>query len=72
MIAAPRPVTPLGILATKLEHLTEQIEADNSVDPNLKAQLRQANELASGLDPYINRCTTAESPASPELNAQKT
>ena len=63
MIAAPRPVTPLGILATKLEHLTEQIEALDSVDANLKAELRQASELASGLDPYINRCTTPESPA---------
>ncbi|MEG3841021.1 class I SAM-dependent methyltransferase [Microcoleus sp. herbarium14] len=63
MTAAPRPVTPLGILATKLEHLTQQIEADDSVDANLKSQLRQASELASGLDPYINRCTTPESPA---------
>lgn len=62
MTVAPRPVTPLGILATKLEHLTEQIEALD-IDPNLKAQLRQASELASGLDPYINRCTTPESPA---------
>lgn len=63
MTVAPRPVTPLGILATKLEHLGQQIEALDSVDPNLKSQLRQASELASGLDPYINRCTTPESPA---------
>ncbi len=63
MTLVARPVTPLGILATKLEHLTQQIEALDSVDANLKSELRQACELASGLDPYINRCTTPESPA---------
>ncbi|MCC3459837.1 MAG: SAM-dependent methyltransferase [Oscillatoriales cyanobacterium] len=63
MTVAPRPVTPLGILATKLEYLTQQIEASDSVDADLKSQLRQACELASGLDPYINSCTTPESPA---------
>ena len=63
MTVAPRAVTPLGILAAQLEHLRQQIEALDSVDPNLKSQLRQASELASGLDPYINRCTTSESPA---------
>lgn len=63
MTVAPRAVTPLGILAAQLEHLRQQIEALDSVDANLKSQLRQASELASGLDPYINRCTTAESPA---------
>ena len=63
MIVAPRAVTPLGIVAAQLEHLRQQIEALDSVDPNLKSQLRQASELASGLDPYLNRCTTPESPA---------
>ncbi|PSB29197.1 SAM-dependent methyltransferase [filamentous cyanobacterium Phorm 46] len=63
MTVAPRAVTPLGILAAQLERLRQQIEALDSVDANLKSQLRQASELASGLDPYINRCTTPESPA---------
>ena len=63
MTVAPRAVTPLGILAAQLEHLRQQIEALDSVDANLKSQLRQACELASGLDPYINSCTTPESPA---------
>ncbi len=63
IVAPPRAVTPLGIVAAQLEHLTQQIEALDSVDVNLKSQLRQTSELASGLDPYINRCTTAESPA---------
>ena len=60
---APRAVTPLGILAVQLDHLTQQIEGLENVDANLKSQLRQASELANGLDPYINSCTTPESPA---------
>ena len=58
----PRPVTPLGILAAKLEHLSQQLEALD-IDPKLKSELRQAYELASGLDPYLSHCTTPESPA---------
>jgi caffeoyl-CoA O-methyltransferase len=61
-IKSPRPVTPLGILATKLEHLGQQLEALD-IDAKLKSELRQACELASGLDPYLSRCTTPESPA---------
>jgi caffeoyl-CoA O-methyltransferase len=61
-IKSPRPVTPLGILATKLEHLSQQLAASD-IDPKLKSELRQACELASGLDPYLSHCTTPESPA---------
>jgi caffeoyl-CoA O-methyltransferase len=60
---SPRPVTPLGILATKLEQLSQQLEALDSVDVKLKSELRQACALASGLDPYLSHCTTPESPA---------
>ena len=59
---SPRPVTPLGILTAKLESLSQQLEA-LEIDPKLKSELRQACELASGLDPYLSRCTTPESPA---------
>jgi caffeoyl-CoA O-methyltransferase len=62
-VKPPRPVTPISILATKLEHLSQQLEALDSVDARLKAELRQACELASGLDPYLSQCTTPESPA---------
>jgi caffeoyl-CoA O-methyltransferase len=62
-IKSPRPVTPLGILAAKLEQLSQQLEALDSVDKKLKSELRQACELASGLDPYLSQCTTPESPA---------
>ncbi|NJK77316.1 MAG: SAM-dependent methyltransferase [Microcoleus sp. SU_5_6] len=63
MTSAPRPVTPLSILADKLDRLRQQIETSDSIDANFKSQLQQAWELASGLDPYISRCTTPESPA---------
>ena len=62
VVRPPRPVTPLSILATKLEHLSQQLEALD-IDAALKSELRQACELASGLDPYLSRCTTPESPA---------
>jgi caffeoyl-CoA O-methyltransferase len=61
-VKSPRPVTPLGILAAKLEHLSQQLEALD-IDATLKFELRQACELASGLDPYLSHCTTPESPA---------
>jgi caffeoyl-CoA O-methyltransferase len=62
-----RPVTPIGILAAKLEMLTQQIDA---VAPAFKAELQQAYELASGLDSYLDRCTTPESPALARLVQQ--
>ena len=66
-----RPVTPLGILAAKLEHVSEQLEAHDGVRAELKAELREACALAGGLDPYVARCTTPESPALARL-AQRT
>ena len=58
-----RPVTPIGILAAKLESLNQQIGVLETVDTELKYELNQAWELARGLDPYISSCTTPESPA---------
>lgn len=58
-----RPVTPVGILAAKLESLVQQVESQDAIDPAFKAELKQAYELANGLDPYLNLCTTPESPA---------
>jgi caffeoyl-CoA O-methyltransferase len=62
ILPSSRPVTPLGILAAKLEALDRQLAATD-IDPKLKSELRQARDLASGLDPYISHCTTPESPA---------
>jgi caffeoyl-CoA O-methyltransferase len=58
-----RPVTPLGILAAKLDSLVRQTEQSDKFDPAFIAELQQAYELANGLDPYLDRCTTPESPA---------
>ena len=61
-LKAPRPVTPLGILAAKLESLHQRLET-LEIDAALKSELQQACELAGGLDPYLSHCTTPESPA---------
>jgi caffeoyl-CoA O-methyltransferase len=61
-VVAPRPVTPLSILAAKLQDLRRTLQALPDIDDGLRAELRIASELASGLDPYVERCTTPESP----------
>lgn len=62
-----RPVTPMSILAAKLDELSRRLDGVDGIDPALTAELRAACELAGGLDPYVARCTTPESPALREL-----
>ena len=62
-ITTPRPVTPLSILAATLERVSRQLDAVDGVEAELKSDLREARDLATGLDPYLSRCTTPESPA---------
>jgi caffeoyl-CoA O-methyltransferase len=69
-MAGPRPVTPMGILATRLEELTAQVTALAHVDASIKAELQEICALASGFDPYIDRSTTPESPALAALVAR--
>ncbi|KAB8314920.1 methyltransferase domain-containing protein [Tolypothrix campylonemoides VB511288] len=64
-----RPVTPLGILAKQLETILQTFNQQTSDE--LLANLNQAWLLAAGLDPYLEECTTGESPALAVL-AQKT
>lgn len=66
----PRPVTPLGILVQKLEEIVRQAE-QTQIPPQLIAHLQQAFTLAAGIDPYLETCTTPESPELAAL-AQKT
>jgi caffeoyl-CoA O-methyltransferase len=70
-VGSPRPVTPSGILAAKLDRLSRRLEAVENVDPELESELREACELAGGLEPYLSRYTTPES-ADLELLARRT
>lgn len=54
-----RPVTPLGILVDQLEAIVS--EAKGAVSADLMTKLQTAYQLAAGLDPYVEDCTTAES-----------
>jgi caffeoyl-CoA O-methyltransferase len=58
---SPRPVTPASILASKLEELARRLDASDTIDPLSQQQLREACELAAGLDPYLSHWTTPES-----------
>jgi caffeoyl-CoA O-methyltransferase len=67
---AARPVTPLGILVDRLQELDRLLDTvDGRPDAAavLRPALRDAVRLAAGLDPYLARCTTPESPALREL-----
>ncbi|GLP78171.1 O-methyltransferase [Mycobacterium antarcticum] len=65
--AQARPVTPSTILAAELADLCRELGAVPGVDPVLAQRLRRARDLAAGLDPYLDQCTTPESPALAEL-----
>jgi caffeoyl-CoA O-methyltransferase len=59
----PRPVTPSSVLAAKLQDLSGRMESMDGVDDGFRSELKVACELAVGLEPYLSRCTTPESPA---------
>jgi len=58
-----RPVTPLGILATELDALDDDLGQTNRASASAVRRLRRARNLVTGLEPYLGRCTTPESPA---------
>ena len=59
---AARPVTPLGILVQQLQALVSATKRE-TISAEFQADLEAACQLAAGLDPYIERCTTSESAA---------
>ncbi len=67
--APPRPVTPHGIVAAMLRDLAHR--AERFEDRDFARELASAAELAGGLEPYTEQCTTAPSPALAQL-AQRT
>lgn len=60
---APRPVTPVGILAAELAAVVRGLDAADGVPAEVTDGARRAHDLAAGLDPYLDRGTTPESPA---------
>lgn len=72
MLPAPaRPVTPTTILAAELTDVCAELEAWGGAPSALLDRMRRARDLAEGLDPYLDRCTSGESPALARL-AQRT
>lgn len=67
----PRPVTPIGIAASHLEAATLLLTQADNVPDELALHLQQALVLLTGLDDYLEECTTPESPELTEI-AQKT
>ncbi len=57
-----RPVTPLGILAQELEAVVQAVNKE-TLPAKITEKLQFASRLASGLDPYLEECTTSESAA---------
>jgi caffeoyl-CoA O-methyltransferase len=55
-----RPVTPMGILVEQLEAIVTQAKQSH-LPADLMANLQAAYQLAAGLDPYVENCTTPES-----------
>jgi caffeoyl-CoA O-methyltransferase len=63
MPSEPRPVTPVGILAETLAAARARLGEMADPDPELAAYVERAAALAAGLDPYLERCSSPESPA---------
>ncbi len=68
MLTPARPVTPVAILAKTLARLCRRVEDLGISDDVLRTQLQSAAALAGGLEPYVARCTSPESPALAELS----
>ena len=66
---APRPVTPVGLIAQTLDRIAEGLDGVRDVPGDVHDDLRRARELAGGLDPYLERVTTPESAALARLAA---
>lgn len=60
---AARPVTPSTILAAELSVLCRRLDDAPAVPAEIRERARRALDLAAGLDPYLDQCTTPESQA---------
>jgi caffeoyl-CoA O-methyltransferase len=71
MVNPPRPVTPVGIAVEHLETAIALLTEMPDVPDDLGIHLQKALLLMAGLDGYLERSTTPESPELTEI-AQKT
>ncbi|MEU0498442.1 class I SAM-dependent methyltransferase [Mycobacterium sp. NPDC006124] len=62
-----RPVTPSTILAQELSEVCRQLAGGGAVDAAVLQRLQRARDLAAGLDPYLDQCSSPESPALTDL-----
>jgi caffeoyl-CoA O-methyltransferase len=62
-----RPVTPSTILAEELGDLCRELADGGATDRGVLNRLLRARDLAAGLDPYLDQCTTPESEALAQL-----
>ena len=57
-----RTVSPGSIIAAKLTQLLEQANGLTSINADFLDSLKEVEQLANGLEPYLASCTTPESP----------
>lgn len=62
VLATPRPVTPVGIVADRLARAEERLVTAGVAD-DLLVELRAARRVAEGLEPYVEQHTSPESEA---------
>ncbi|WP_424344147.1 O-methyltransferase [Ilumatobacter sp.] len=67
-----RPVTPLGIVAERIEALSADLVEGVVVDAGVVADLAGIRALASGLDPYLELCSSPASEALASLDRRTT
>lgn len=70
-VAAPRPITPVGIAVEHLAAAIAQLPQAANIPDDLTMHLQKALLLMAGLDGYLERSTTPESPQLTEI-AKKT
>ncbi len=63
VFSSPRPVAPLGIIASKLASLAKQVDAIGLLPSTFREELQDVLNLAVGLEPYLMDCTSPESDA---------
>lgn len=66
MTDAPRPVTPVSLVAAELTDLCRTLD-DDAVGAEAAGRLRRVRDLAAGLDPYLDAMTTPPSSALADL-----